>query len=151
MDILNNYLCPVSEGPSSNQLWLRRVPRNHCHTGAQRGASPTGKGHRAGVKNCAYGQPPPSISPFPMATAAGGGEGRQRSNCHRQRSAARCPPDPARSSPGPATPLPDSTAAQGPMLHEAIGIVPSPQWRGGPTDGCSGPSEELPPQPSWAK
>ena len=44
----------------------------NCYTGAQLGASPTGKGHRTrtGFTSQADGQPPPSTSPFPTAATA---------------------------------------------------------------------------------
>ena len=75
---------------------------------------PTGKGHRRaaqtriGVTSHVYGKPPPSTSPF---STARGGEGRQHSYRHQLLLAS---PGCSLEHPGPATPLPASTAAPRP-------------------------------------
>ncbi|KAK0131378.1 hypothetical protein N1851_033921 [Merluccius polli] len=62
-------------GPQQKLLrW--RVAGVNCHTGAQCGASPTGKGHgRACSGVTSHGQPP-QHQPFSAAVTASGGEGR---------------------------------------------------------------------------
>ena len=113
-------------GPQQNLLRWRAAGVN-CHTGAQCGASPTGKGHGracSGVTSHAHGQPP-QHQPFSAAVTASGGEGRLPSVS----SLPRIQPGAAQVQPHLCQP------AQQPKAHD-------------PGGDCSRPSNELPPRPS---